>query len=282
MANWMTPKRIAAKYGLDEEEVLSWKELHEISFSDIGGLVLLDDESVQAYLDFRATYARQLQNRERLLQESDAILMQELQRYDNGAFLVRVQSECFEFYPVVTRALAQLIQNMQKRAIFCSIMKGTPVDEIAQTYHTSEKRVLQLYHDVVSDLRQTKLSLIICQSRVMREQKEKCDYYHRRMLDAEKQIRSLEEQVEEWKKEAGRLASAKLALEIISSKKSSNTDDKIPPEKAGNTNEVDNFKKTGYDVIDTNMEIQAPLPSDIKKYRLSLWLLRWWYRLIRY
>lgn len=51
MAYWMTSTKIAAKYEVTEQEVLSWAELKEVSSAYINDTLMIDDDSVQFYLD---------------------------------------------------------------------------------------------------------------------------------------------------------------------------------------------------------------------------------------
>lgn len=55
MANWIHVKKAAAKYGTTEEVIRSWAKLRYISYSTLDGVFMIDDDSVQEYLDANET-----------------------------------------------------------------------------------------------------------------------------------------------------------------------------------------------------------------------------------
>ena len=50
MANWISLKSAADKYGVCREDVLAWAEVGEIAWTRNGKNVIIDDESIQMFL----------------------------------------------------------------------------------------------------------------------------------------------------------------------------------------------------------------------------------------
>ena len=66
-----------------------------------------------------------------LIEQKDEIIDRELRRYEGAAFYIRLQSECFNLYPLLVRLLASMIGSRQRRYIFKGIVGGKDIHEIA-------------------------------------------------------------------------------------------------------------------------------------------------------
>lgn len=58
--HWLTLKEASSRYAVDEEEILWWTKLEEITFSCIGKTVIVDNNSIQEYLERNKVSARNL------------------------------------------------------------------------------------------------------------------------------------------------------------------------------------------------------------------------------
>lgn len=89
---------------------------------------------------------------ERLMHDQDAIIESELRRYDKAAFYIRLQSECFNLYPVLTHLLERLISDPQRRTIFTWIVNGKDIGELARRHHSSPERMGIVFRETVERL----------------------------------------------------------------------------------------------------------------------------------
>ncbi|WP_455591817.1 hypothetical protein [Bacteroides sp.] len=96
-----------------------------------------------------------------LIEQKDEIIDRELRRYEGAAFYIRLQSECFNLYPLLVRLLARKISSMRCRYIFKGIVNGKDIHEIAghlsittqevgvlfvSTVHTLGNRMREIYN----------------------------------------------------------------------------------------------------------------------------------------
>lgn len=51
MSQWITLEKLMSEYGIDREEALYWTSIEGIYHSEINGLIMVDKESISAYLD---------------------------------------------------------------------------------------------------------------------------------------------------------------------------------------------------------------------------------------
>lgn len=89
---------------------------------------------------------------ERLIRDKDAIIESELRRYEGAAFYIRLQSECFNLYPVLTHLLERLINDPYKRAIFTWIVNGKDIGKLARQNHSSPERMGAVFRETVKRL----------------------------------------------------------------------------------------------------------------------------------
>lgn len=68
---------------------------------------------------------------ERLIAERDAIIDGELRRHEESAFYIRLQSRCFNLYPLLVRILLAMIDDPQRRTIFRSVINGKDIHRVA-------------------------------------------------------------------------------------------------------------------------------------------------------
>ena len=78
---------------------------------------------------------------QRLIAEQDEIINSELQRHEQAAFYIHLQSRCFKLYPLVVRTLLSLIEEPCERIIFRSIVNGRDIDSLARDFSASPKKI---------------------------------------------------------------------------------------------------------------------------------------------
>ena len=152
MAYWMTSTQMAEKYEVTEQEILSWTELKDISSAYINDNLMIDDDSVQFYLETNKMLAEKQAIRERLVREEDKIIQQELKKYDDAALFIRLQSECFPLYDLLIKVLAAMIPNIQDRKLFCAITQGHSLKHIPKYHKMGDEDTFKVYLELVRKL----------------------------------------------------------------------------------------------------------------------------------
>jgi len=51
MTNWKGIRTLVRKYGISQKEMLCILETHEVVYSDAAGVILVDEDSLMAYID---------------------------------------------------------------------------------------------------------------------------------------------------------------------------------------------------------------------------------------
>ncbi|MDD3037426.1 hypothetical protein [Bacteroides sp.] len=103
-------------------------------------------------MDLEETLALKRTNLEKLIQNADEAIRNEMLKYEEAELYIRLQSECFNLYPVVIKALALLIADDRRREIFCSILKGHKLKDIAAAHSMTPVEVANLFHRTVWNL----------------------------------------------------------------------------------------------------------------------------------
>lgn len=91
-------------------------------------------------------------NLKKLIQNADKAIQQEMLKYEEAEFYIRLQSECFNLYPVVVKALSLQITNDRKRAVFCSILNGHKLKDIATAHGMTPEEATREFHRTVWNL----------------------------------------------------------------------------------------------------------------------------------
>ena len=86
-------------------------------------------------MDLEEVMAQKKKNLEMLIRNKDEAIRKEMLQYEEAELYIRLQSECFNLYPVVIKAMALLIADDRRRAIFCSIVKGHRLEKLAAAHN---------------------------------------------------------------------------------------------------------------------------------------------------
>lgn len=103
-------------------------------------------------MDLEKTLALKRANLQKLIQNADEAIRNEMLKYEEAELCIRLQSECFNLYPVVVKALALLIIDDRKRAIFCSIVKGHKLKDLAAAHGMTPEAAAHEFHRAVWNL----------------------------------------------------------------------------------------------------------------------------------
>ena len=103
-------------------------------------------------MDLEEVMAQKKKNLEMLSRNKDEAIRKEMLQYEEAELYIRLQSECFNLYPVVIKAMALLIADDRRRAIFCSIVKGHRLEKLAAAHNMTPEEAVREFRSVVCDL----------------------------------------------------------------------------------------------------------------------------------
>lgn len=103
-------------------------------------------------MDLEEVMAQKKKNLEMLIRNKDEAIRKEMLQYEEAELYIRLQSECFNLYPVVIKAMALLIADDRRRAIFCSIVKGHRLEKLAAAHNMTPEEAVREFRSVVCDL----------------------------------------------------------------------------------------------------------------------------------
>ena len=83
----------------------------------------------------------------------DKAIRNEMLKYEEAEFYIRLQSECFNLYPIVVKALALQIIDNKRRSIFCSIVKGHKLKRLADFHKQTPEEIAIEFRSIVCELR---------------------------------------------------------------------------------------------------------------------------------
>lgn len=99
------------------------------------------------------TLALKRTNHEKLIRNMDKAIRNEMLKYEEAEFYIRLQSECFNLYPIVIKALALQIIDNKRRSIFCSIVKGHKLKRLADFHKQTPEEIAIEFRSIVCELR---------------------------------------------------------------------------------------------------------------------------------
>ena len=108
-------------------------------------------------MDLEEVMAQKKKNLEMLIRNKDEAIRKEMLQYEEAELYIRLQSECFNLYPVVIKAMALLIADDRRRAIFCSIVKGHRLEKLAAAHNMTPEEAVREFRSVVCDLKRNSL-----------------------------------------------------------------------------------------------------------------------------
>lgn len=103
-------------------------------------------------MDLEETLSKKEENLRKLIRNKEEAIRKELYQYEEAAFYIRLQSACYNLYPVVVKALALLISNDRQRSIFCSIVKGHRLERLAAFHNLTPEETVQEFRSIVREL----------------------------------------------------------------------------------------------------------------------------------
>ena len=114
---------------------------------------LEDNQNNESDMDLEETLALKRTNYEKLIRNMDKAIRNEMLKYEEAEFYIRLQSECFNLYPIVVKALALQIIDNKRRSIFCSIVKGHKLKRLADFHKQTPEEIAIEFRSIVCELR---------------------------------------------------------------------------------------------------------------------------------
>lgn len=148
---------------------------------------------------------------ERLIAERDAIIDRELRRHEEAAFYIRLQSRCFNLYPLLVRILLAMIDDPHRRAVFRSVINGKDIHRVAARLAVTPEEIGTTFCTTVRSLshRVGEMLQLFAGYRKLREQNEEL---RRKYLEAEaerERLRSGEKELRNGMEELKKICRAK-------------------------------------------------------------------------
>lgn len=103
MSQWITLEKLMSEYGINREEALYWTSIEGIYHSEINGLIMVDNESISAYLDENKSCSNAIDTS---LARQKMIRQQEIQEE-----LIANQQEICDTYSESIERLKQLLKT---------------------------------------------------------------------------------------------------------------------------------------------------------------------------
>ncbi|WP_455591432.1 hypothetical protein [Bacteroides sp.] len=88
----------------------------------------------------------------RLILHKDKVIDQELHKDEEALFYFRLQSQCFNLYPLLTRLLLHMIDDSTRRTVFSAIINGKDIYKLAEQLSMTPESVGNLFCTTVRGL----------------------------------------------------------------------------------------------------------------------------------
>lgn len=152
MAAWMTPKLLSMKCGIPESTLRIWKSLGYIVSSTIDNEVLMDEDSLNIYLNAHRTKQLSEDYLKKIIKDKELELEVILSQLDDELFLMKTHKQYQQLFHIVMQELGQLITDERLREIFLVITSGEPISRVAARFEMTYERTLVTYQSILKDL----------------------------------------------------------------------------------------------------------------------------------
>lgn len=150
MTQWKGKRAIVKKYQISPKELLRILNKGEVTYSDVDGVLMVDEESFVAYIDSLRQAAKQNNAVNRLKQALRSGKKPELDKAES-VIAHRLESRVDSIYALATHALSMLLEP-KERKIFLAFVNGDSIWSVAsqtrlknmQVYYTFENSIKKL------------------------------------------------------------------------------------------------------------------------------------------
>lgn len=152
MSKWLTPELISKQRGIPESTLRSWKCQGYIASSTIDNVVMLDDDSIERYLNLHKIKGLNENVLERIIQEKEMEREMILSQLDDELFVLKTQSLYQPLFHILIQELGQLIADERLREIFLAISFREPISRVAARYGMTYERTTVTYQTILDKL----------------------------------------------------------------------------------------------------------------------------------
>lgn len=152
MTRWKGKKAIVEKYQISPEELLHILNKGEVTYSNVDGVLMVDEESFVAYIDSLRQAAKQNNAVNRLKQ---ALRSGKKPGLDKAECVIahRLEGRVESIYTLATRALSMLLEP-KERKIFLAFINGDSVWSVARQTGLKNKQVYYTFENSIKKLGQ--------------------------------------------------------------------------------------------------------------------------------
>jgi len=150
MVQWTGKRAIIKKYQISPKELLHIINKGEVTYSDIDGVLLIDEESFAAYIDA----LKKVQQKDSVVNRLKRVLhsRKDLELDKKESLMAqRLEGRIFSIYAVTIHALSMLLES-QERNIFLAFANGDTLQSIAIQMHMRKETVFYVFENSIAKL----------------------------------------------------------------------------------------------------------------------------------
>ena len=152
MTNWKGIRTLLRKYGISQKEMLRILETHEVVYSDAAGVILVDEDSLMAYIDA----LKQLTQKDSLVNVLQKALRSK-KKLKTGSttrgLTQKLSEQVIAINEIVSHALSMLLGETERK-IFLAFANQTDIYTIAQLMSMDERVVFVMLEVAITKLSQ--------------------------------------------------------------------------------------------------------------------------------
>lgn len=187
MKPWVNIKQAALRYDVDEQVLLSWAEVNEITHTRVGDSIVLEEESLESYMESTKTLALMETNLTKLMEQREAILARELECYDEWSLMARLKNDAAPLHRLVIELLSPLIENSKEAWLFRHISLEHDARWVAEHSFMNYEQALAEYSEIIRHL--SGMNLVIANSDEVLRLRKRCQENEELLLSQEKQLK---------------------------------------------------------------------------------------------
>lgn len=151
MAQWTGKRAIIKKYQISRKELLHIIRKGEVAYSDVDGVLLVDEESFAAYIEALKQMRQKNNVVNRLEQALHSRKSLSLDKTETSIAL-RLENRVSSIYAVTTHALSMLLDPREERAIFLAFANGDSLQSIARQMRMKRGTVIRIFENSLARL----------------------------------------------------------------------------------------------------------------------------------
>lgn len=147
MAQWKGKELILEEYGITSQELHHIIKQGEITYADVDGVLMIDEESFVEYPEA----VKQIHRKDNIVSRLKRAFHfgEELEMEDVDTRIGREAEKCVDMiYEVSTAALSSLLEG-KERQIFLGLARGNRLSTVAQKVGLSKKMTFLIYFETI-------------------------------------------------------------------------------------------------------------------------------------